>query len=187
MKFRPWMSAAAVASMALGLFCFGPSPVAAEEQVMGHQVNSDWGTYRYRTFQYPGRSNGFFMYPKSYVTFDVVNGKYWMLEHPRAEYEIHPSNNPEHVFGDWLTNKIGPLRYERFRVTFFTPDMHQLGVFENVRQHHLYDMPRDGNDYERVICRIESNGEHNFDIKMRMWDAIDPVMAEPLPNERFRF
>ena len=48
-------------------------------------------------------------------------------------------------------------------------------------------MPRDGNDYERLICRLECNGTENYDIKMRILDAVDPVMAEPQPNERYRF
>jgi hypothetical protein len=186
MKFAPWMSAAAVATMALGLFCFGPSPVAAEEQVSPHSVMTDWGSYRYRTFQYPSRNTGFFMYPNSYVTFDIVNGKYWQLEHPRAELELKPTSNPEHVFPP-IVQSVSPLRYEQFRVTLFTPDMHVLGVFDKVRQRHIYNIPKDGNDYERLICRIECEGEDNFDIKMRVLDAVDPVMAEPMPNERFRF
>ena len=186
MKFRPWMSAAAVATMALGLFCFGPSPVAAEEQVTPSQVYDDWGSARYKTFQYPGRNNAFFMYPKSYVTFDVVNGKYWSIDHPRAEFQIKPSNNAYNVFMPFVPHPR-TVTYESFTVTFYTPDMKVLGIFPNIRNRFTYSMPRDGNDYERLICKIECDGEDNYDIKMRILDAIDPVMAEPLPNERYRY
>lgn len=147
---------------------------------------TDWGAYRYRTFQYPSRNTGFFMYPKSYVTFDIVNGKYWQIEHPRVQMEISPTNNPETVFPPIVT-KTSPLRYERLSVTLFTPDMQVLGKYDNIRMRHTYNIPKDGNDYERLICRIECDGEDNFDIKMRVLDAVDPVMAEPIPGERFRF
>jgi hypothetical protein len=180
------MSAAAVATMALGLFCFGPSPVSAEEQVSPAQVNNDWGSTRYKTFQYPGRNNAFFMYPKSYVTFDVVNGKYWSIDHPRAEFQIVPSNNTYNVLMPFIPHPK-TVNFERFTVTFYTPDMKVLGIFPDIRNRYTYSMPRDGNDYERLICRLECDGKDNYDIKMRVLDAIDPVMAEPLPNERYRY
>lgn len=186
MKFRPWMSAAAVATMALGLFCFGPSPVAAEEQVSPNQVSDDWGTNRYKVYQYPGKHNSFFMYPKSYVTFDVVNGKYWMMDHPRAELRLKKANNPEHVFAPI----VGPHRtvnYESITVTIYTPDMKVLGVFDNINNRYLYSIPRDGNDYERLIFKVESDCDHNIDIKFRVWDPVDPVIAEPMPNEKYRY
>jgi hypothetical protein len=186
MKFRPWMSAAAVATMALGLFCFGPSPVAAGEQVTPAQVNDDWGSTRYKTFQYPGRNNAFFMYPNSYVTFDVVNGKYWSIDHPNAEYQIQPRNHIYNILMPFVAHPL-TVNYERFQVTFYTPDMKVLGIFPNIRNRYTYSMPRDGNDYERLICRLECNGTENYDIKMRILDAVDPVMAEPQPNERYRF
>jgi len=185
MRFRPWMSAAAAATMALGLFCIGPSPAAAEEQVSPSSVSNDWGTFRYKVFQYPGRHNGFFMYPKSYVTFDVVNGKFWQLEHPRAEYQMKKGGNPEHVFAP-VIQPLSPIRYEKLRVTFYTPDMKVLAIFNDARIRNTYSVPRDGNDYERLICKIECECDDNIDIKMRVWDAIDPVMAEPMPGERYR-
>lgn len=186
MKVRPWMSAAAAATMALGLFCIGPSPAAAEDLIQNTQVSNDWGSFRYKLFQYPGRNNGFFMMPKSYVTFDVVNGKFWQIEHPRAEYEIKPGGNPEHVFPP-IAQVQSPIRYERLSVTFFTPDMKSLGHFDQARIRHTYSVPRDGNDYERLIVRIESDCEDNIDIKMRVWDAVDAVMSEPIPGERYRY
>ncbi len=186
MKFRVWMSAAAVATMALGLFCFGPSPVAAEEQVTPAQVNDDWGNNRYKVFQYPGKNNSFFMYPQSYLTFDIVNGKYFMLDHPRAEFEMKKVNRPDHVFG-MVIPYPKTLNYEQITVTLYTPDMKVLGIFPNINWRKFYSIPRDGNDYERLICKIECDGEDNYDFKMQVRDAIDPVMAEPWPNERYRY
>lgn len=186
MKFRHWFAASAVATMALGLFSFGPSPAQAEEVVTPVQVNDDWGSTRYKTYQYPGRNNSFFMYPKSYVTFDCVNGKYWSIDHPRAEYQIKPTTQPHHVFPP-IAPHPWTLDYERFTITFYTPDMKVLGIFPRVRNRYIYSMPRDGNDYERLICRLECDGDDNYDIKMRILDAIDPVMAEPLPQERYRY
>lgn len=185
MKFKVWMSAAAVATMALGLFCFGPSPVSAEEQVTPAQVTNEIGTNRYKVFQYPGRNNSFLMYPQSYVTFDIVNGKFFRIDHPRAEYQLKRDSRPDHVFGIFIDYpKI--VNYEELTVTLYTPDMKVLGIFPNVRSRMYYSIPRDGNDYERLICKIECNGEDNYDIKMQVRDAIDPVIAEPVPNERYR-
>jgi len=172
--------------MALGLFCFGPSPVAAEEQVTPSQVNDDWGTNRYKVFQYPGRNNAFFMYPQSYVTFDIVNGKYFSIDHVRAEFEMKKEAQPHHVFGIFVEYpKV--INYEKLTITLYTPDMQVLGIFPNVNNRKIYSIPRDGNDYERLICKIECDGDANYDFKMRVQDAIDPVMAEPFPNERYRY
>lgn len=186
MKFRPWMSAAATAAMGLGLICLAPAVAGAEEQVTGRQVKTEWGTYRYRTFTYPSSTTGFYMMPKSYVTFDVVNGKYWMMEHPRAEYEVKRNANPEHVFPP-LVIRESPLVEEHYAVSFFTPDMKFLGGYDEVRPHRWYDIPRDGNDYERIIVRLETDGDRPSDCKLQVYDPVDPVMSEPLPGVRYRY
>lgn len=188
MKFRPWMSVAATATLALGLFCFGPSPAAADNEVLikETQTSSDWGALRYKLYQYPGKNHAFFMYPKSYITYDIVNGKWFQVDHIRAETEINPANNPEHVFMP-IAPRPPVLRHEKLTVTLYTPDMKVLGVFPDVRLRNWYNIPRDGNDYERLICKVECQANENIDFKMRVWNPIDPVMAEPLPNERFRY
>jgi hypothetical protein len=126
------------------------------------------------------------MYPKSYVTFDIVNGKYWMMDYPRAEYTLKPRNEPEHVFPP-VAQAPSTIRYEQLTVTLYTPDMKVLGHFPNIRNRYKYSIPRDGNDYERLIARVECECEDNIDIKFKVWDAIDPIMAEPMPNEKYRY
>ncbi|MFN8612309.1 MAG: hypothetical protein U0931_32485 [Vulcanimicrobiota bacterium] len=109
-----------------------------------------------------------------------------MIDHPRAEYEMKKQSQPHHVFGMFVEHpKV--VNYERLTVTLYTPDMKVLGIFPDVRNRVTYSIPRDGNDYERLICKIECDGEDNYDFKMQVRDAVDPVMAEPFPNERYRY
>ena len=184
MRLRPLASLAVAATVALGVFCFGQSPAKAEADLGVHKkTHTWWGTNSYKTYQYPSKSNSFFFFPNSYVTFDVVNGKYWMFEHARLEYEQTRNNTLEHVlpgFKEW-PNALNP---EKIDLTFYTPDMRVLAVFKNTRVGHIYSVPRDGNDYERLIVKVECRGETNMDMKMRLWDAVDPVMAEPMINDR---
>lgn len=184
MKLRRWMSYVAAGVAALGLFCLGPSPATAEEELGVTTKITDWGPLRYRAFQYPSRSTGFMFYPNSYVTFDVVNGKYWMIESNRMDYEMHHISGWTHLFPFAFSPKA--IRPEQIDVTFYTPDMRELAHFDKIRAFHLISIPRDGNDYERIVCRMECHGEQNWDIKMRVWDAIDPVMAEPIGGARSR-
>jgi len=181
------MSLMMTSALALGLFCVGPSPVSGEEDLGSANKVTEWGPYRYKLFCYPTKTTAFFMIPHSYVTFDIVNGKYWIVESPRFEYEMH--TNMSDFTGlvgviDWGRQRA--LRPERLTVTFYTPDMKQLGSFDQFRTDHVYPIPRDGNDYERIICRIECDGEWNWDIKMRVWDAVDPVMSEPMAQPIYR-
>ena len=180
MKFRPLAAIAVAATLAAGVFCFGQAPVSAETELKTiRKTDGIWGGLSYKVFQYPSKDGGFFFYPKSYVTFDVVNGKYWAINHARLEYEVGQRNRWEHIV-PMLIPQPAALNQEHLTVSFYTPDMKLLSTLKDARVGHTYSVPRDGNDYERIICKIEFNGEYNQDMKMRVWDAIDPVMAEPL-------
>ncbi len=187
MRLRPLMSLMMTSALALGLFCVGPSPVSGEEDLGSANKVTEYGPYRYKLFCYPTKTTAFFMIPHSYVTFDIVNGKYWTIESPRFEYEMSTNNTD-------FTGIIGFLPYgrgrallpEKLSVTFYTPDMKVLGSYDETRCDHIYSVPRDGNDYERIICRIECNAEWNWDVKMRVYDAVDPVMAEPMAQPIYR-
>lgn len=193
MKFRPLAAFAVAATMAAGVFCFGPNPASAETKIQygpanrSHdtvrKVDGEWGSMSYKVFAYPSMDNGFFFYPNSFVTFDVVNGKYWVLKHARMEYEVEPRNPWEHVV-PMLVPQPAALNQEKVTVSFYTPDMKLLETFPQARVGHIYSVPRDGNDYERVICKIEFEGRYNQDMRMKVWDAVNPVMAEPLSADR---
>jgi hypothetical protein len=181
MKLRRLLSLTALAGLTAGLMFLGPRPAVAEEEV-GNQVQHDaeWGSLGYRVYQYPSTKNSFSFTPKSYVSFDVVNGKFFMLEHFRQDYETHASPGIAQVLPYISYPYPFALRYDAVKVSFFTPDLKPLHEFNEVRPYHKYSIPRDGNDYERIICRIE-NGDSidNRSYKMRVWDEIDPVQAEP--------
>ena len=184
MRLRPLATVAVMATMAVGVFCLGQSPASAEADLGIHKKTYLWwGSNSYKVYQYPSKTNSFFFYPHTFVTFDVVNGKYWMMEHGRLEYELAKDNTVQEVFPgfkDW-PNALNP---ELLTVSYFTPDMKTLGSFKNVRVGHTYSVPHDGNDYERLICKIEFNGKTNMDMKLRLWDPVDPVIAEPMFNDR---
>jgi hypothetical protein len=179
MRIRSFLTLAAFA-LVVGLW--GSQPAAAEDDRGIVSTHSEHGSYSYRVFQYPSKVTNFFMYPHSYVTFDAAYGKYWEIESLRDKYEL---NYVRSGIADLLP--MTDVRYaiipERLTVSFYTPDMKLLGKQERVRVRRKYSIPRDGNDYERIIVKIESDGKENFDIKMRVWDPVDPVMAEPIPHQ----
>jgi hypothetical protein len=170
----------AVAALAFGLW--GSQPAAAEDDRGVAAVVNGTGTYNYRIFDYPSRVAGFFLYPQSYVTFDVANGKYFEIESNRAEFwNNFPRTGLADVF-PW-TDKRNALHPEMITVSFYTPDMRLLGSTENIRMNRRYSVPRDGNNYERIVVKLESAGKENWDVKMRIWDPVDPVIAEPIPHQ----
>ncbi len=182
MRFRSVLTLVAAALM-IGLW--GSQPAAAEHDAGVTSVHSEYGSYSYRMFQYPSRVADFFMYPKSYVTFDAVHGKYWSIESVRADYELN------YVRSGWAD--VLPMldtRYalipEQLRVSFYTPDMKLLGTQDRVRTYRKYSIPQDGNDYDRIIVKIECHAKENFDIRMNVWDPIDDVKAEPMPHQIHR-
>lgn len=173
----------ATAALAIGLLC--SQPVSAEDDRGVASVVNGQGSYSYRVFQYPSRVAGFFMYPQSYVTFDSVNGKYWEIESNKAEFW---NNYPRSGLADLVpfTDKRTALHQEQISISFYTPDMRLLGKWDKVRMNRRYSVPRDGNNYERIVVKIESRAKENFDIKLRVWDPIDPVIAEPIPHQVYR-
>ena len=179
MRFRSLLPLAA-AALAFGLW--GSQPAAAEDDRGVASVVNGQGSYSYRVFQYPSRVAGFFMYPQSYVTFDAANGKYWEVESNRAEYM---NNYPRTGWADILpyTDPRNSLKQEMITISFYTPDMRLLKTWENIRMNRRYSLPRDGNDYERIVVKMESRAKDNFDLKMRIWDPVDAVMAEPIPHQ----
>ena len=187
MSLRPLMSLMMASALVLGLFCVGPSPASGEEDIGTANKVTEWGPYRYKVFCYPTKTTAFFFIPQSYVTFDVVNGKFWIVESPRLEYEMHTANSQfSGLYGIIPFGRRRAMRPEDLTVTFYTPDMKVLGHYDDMRTDHLYAIPRDGNDYERIICRMECTGTWNWDVKMRVYDAVDPVMAEPLAQPIYR-
>ncbi|MEW6281202.1 MAG: hypothetical protein AB1758_21505, partial [Candidatus Eremiobacterota bacterium] len=170
-----------LSAMMTGLL-MGGQPARAEDDLGTISKISEWGPYRYKVYQYPSRTTSFFFYPKSYVTFDVRNGKYWMIESVRFDYQ--PMDN----VGWGRLFSLG-YRYrtpENLRVYFYTPDMKVLGEVEDPRCNRVYSIPRDGNDYERIVVKIESHSAWNWDLKMLVWDPVDPVIAEPIPTNTYR-
>ncbi len=181
MKIRPLAAFAVAATMAAGVFCFGPNSATAEtllkygpanrQHEAVRKIDGEWGSMSYKLYAYPS------------MTFDVVNGKYWSLKHARMEYEVEKRNPWQHVV-PLVVPQPSALNQEKVTVSFYTPDMKLLETFPNTRVGHTYSVPRDGNDYERVICKIEFEGRYNQDMRMKVWDAVNPVMAEPLNADR---
>lgn len=174
-----------LAALALVVGLWGSQPAAAEDDRGVVSTVTENGSYSYRKFQYPSKVSDFFMYPQSYVTFDAANGKYWSVESTRAEYELNYLRSGwQDVFP--MTDHRYALTPERLNVSFYTPDMRLLGTYKKCRVSHRYSIPRDGNDYERIIVKIESVAKENFDIKMTVWDPVDAVIAEPIPHQVYR-
>lgn len=182
MRLRSFLTLAA-AALVIGLW--GSQPAAAEDDRGVVSTISKDGSYSYRLFQYPSKVADFFMYPKSYVTFDAVNGKYWSVASTRAEYQLNHVRTGVADVLPFLDGRYA-LTPERLRVSFYTPDMRLLGTFNKIRVNHKYSVPRDGNDYERIIVKIESDAKENFDIKVSVWDPVDAVIAEPIPHQIYR-
>lgn len=179
-------SLALASVIAIGLLGGGSGPAKGEEDLGTITRTTEFGPYRYKIYNYPSKTNAFLMYPQSYVTFDMVNGNFWQIESPRWFYDdqLMGSSGLTFVAGSYY-----PLaqRPDKLAVTFYTPDMKQLGRYDGpVRAEHYLPVPRDGNDYERIICKIECESEWHWDIKMRVWDSVDPVMAEPMSNPIYR-
>jgi len=173
----------AAAALVIGLW--GSQPAAAEDDRGVVSTISENGSYSFRVFQYPSKVANFFMYPKSYVTFDASNGKYWSVECDRAEYELNYVRSGLSDVLPMMDNRYA-LYPERLRVSFYTPDMKLLGTQNRVRHSRKYSVPHDGNDYERIIVKIECDAKENFSVKMKVWDPIDEVKAEPIPHQVYQ-
>lgn len=171
-----------LAALALGCLAFGAMPAAAEDDLGTVNQITEWGPFRYKVYQYPSRVSSFFFYPESYVTFDIRNGKYWMIESPRFTLEVTPRNEMKNIIGM-------PEPYERienFTIFFYTPDMKLLGRMEDPKANHVFSLPRDGNNYEHLVVRMECHGDQNWDVKFLVWDPVEPVIAEPIPTPSYR-
>ena len=182
MRLRSILKVAA-AVLVIGL-C-GALPAAAEDDRGVVSTIDEYGSNSYRHYQYPSKVTNFFMYPKTYVTFDAVNGKYWSVNSIRDKYELNYVRQGTADVFPFLDGRYA-LTPERLRVSFYTPDLRLLGSFNKIRVNHKYSVPRDGNDYERIIVKIECDAKENFDIKMSVWDPVDAVIAEPIPHQIYR-
>lgn len=171
-----------LAALTLGVLAFGASPAAAEDDLGTVNQITEWGPFRYKVYQYPSRVSSFFFYPESYVTFDIRNGKYWMIESPRFTMEIEQNNSVNNVIGIPEPYQ----RLENFTVRFYTPDMQLLGEVENPKPNRVLSLPRDGNNYDHIVVRLESHSPQNWDVKFLVWDPVEPVIAEPIPSPSFR-
>lgn len=182
MRLRSFSTLAA-AALVIGLW--GSQPAAAEDdRGIVSTVDRD-GSFSYRWHQYPSKVSEFFMYPQSYVTFDAANGKYWSLVSDRSYYELNVVRSGVADVFPFLDGRHA-LTPESMRVSFYTPDMKLLGTYNKVRMDHKYSVPRDGNDYERIIVKLESHAKENFDLKMNIWNPVDAVVAEPIPHQIYR-
>ncbi len=182
MSFRHFVMS--VVAMAIGIGLFAVTPVGAEEDLGVANTITEMGVDRYKVYAYPSASTDFFFYPETYVTFDAVNGKFWTLEVARDKMEMYDRPGVVDIFP--IGQDYSALRPGKFRVYFYTPDMKLLGYYDKVLTHRYYSIPKDGNDYERIIVKIECHGERNHDVKFKVWDPVDPVMAEPIPAEVYR-
>lgn len=171
-----------LAAVALGVLTFGAMPAAAEDDLGTVNQVSEWGPFRYKVYQYPSRVSSFFFYPESYVTFDARNGKYWMIESPKFNFTIEGPDSVQTILGlaDPLTTP------EKFTIYFYTPDMKLLGSLDNPRANRTYSVPRDGNNYDHIVVKIESHSKQNWDVKFLIWDPVEPVIAEPIPVPTYR-
>lgn len=172
-----------VLAAALFLGMWGSQPAAAEDDRGVSSLVNRYGSESYRVFDYPSRVASFFLYPHSYVTFDASNGKYWLLEsHRTTFYENNfPRTGWDDIFGG--ADERDALYPEHISVSFYTPDMRLLGSWDKVRANRRYSIPRDGNNYERLVVKIECEAPDNWDVKFRIWDPVDAVVAEPIPHQ----
>lgn len=181
MTLRPLASLMLLSALMTGLLV-GAQPARAEDDLGTVNKITEWGPYRYKLYEYPSRTTSFFVYPESYVTFDIHNAKYWMVESARFDYSPTSYDGWETLFGMGYRT----LRPEKLHIYFYTPDMKLLGELHNFRCGVSYSIPRDGNDYERIVVKIECDSDQNWDLKMLVWDPVDPVIAEPIPQDTFR-
>ena len=179
MKIR---SLTTLAALALFVGLWGSQPAVAESDIGVSAVQTQRGSYSFRKFEYPSKTSSFLMYPQSYVTFDAANGKFWSVESTRADYDL---NFVRSGWADVFPPSDGrnALYPEKLRVSFYTPDLKLLGTFNKIRINHKYSIPRDGNNYERIIVRIECEAKENFDIKMSITEPVNSVIAEPIPQD----
>ena len=182
MRLRSFLTVAA-AALVIGLW--GALPAAAEDDRGVVSTIHANGSYSFRKYQYPSKTTDFFIYPKSYVTFDAVNGQYWSVDSARSEYELNYVRTGFMDVFPFLDGRYA-LTPERMDVSFYTPDMRLLGSFNKIRENHNYSVPRDRNDYERIIVKIESDAKENFSVKMNVWDPVDAIIAEPIPHQIYR-
>jgi len=173
-----------LAALTLGCLAFGSRPAAAEDNLGTVNQITEWGPFRYEVYQYPSRVSSFFFYPKSYVTFDVHNGKYWMIESPRFNLTMVRADEMKNLLGFYEPYQ----KLENFTLSFYTPDMKLLGRVVNPQTNRTFSIPRDGNNYEHLVVRLESNANTNWDVKFVVWEPVDPVIAEPMtsPSNRER-
>jgi len=71
-------------------------------------------------------------------------------------------------------------------LSFYTPDMKLLGRVANPQTNRAFSIPRDGNNYDHLVARLESNANANWDVKFVVWDPVDPVIAEPMTSPSYR-
>ena len=171
-----------LAALALGCLAFGAMPAAAEDDLGTVSQITEWGPFRYKVYQYPSRVTSFFFYPKSYVTFDIQNGKFWMIESPRFNMAVQAGNGAKVLMG--FSESYSPV--ENFTLYFYTPDMKLLGKVQDPKANHVFSLPRDGNNYDHLVVRMESHSDQNWDVKFLVWDPVEPVIAEPMPTPSYR-
>jgi hypothetical protein len=182
MRRTNWLACLLLVLLVLGVGFLAPGPASAEDDLGVVSSVTELGPYRYHKYVYPSKVTAFFMYPQSYVTFDIRNGKYWMLETTYNFFRPAPRN-------EWralLTFGHEFFTPEMLDVTFFTPDMKELGHVNRANINRIYSVPRDGNDYETIVVRMVCRAQDNWDVKFYLWDPVDPVIAEPIPAETFR-
>lgn len=171
-----------VAAVMGSALTFGAAPAAAEEDLGTVNSVTEWGSFRYRMYQYPSKVSSFFFYPESFVKFDIRNGKFFSIESPRFTYKITPQNDVDQILG-----MVGPQDSpEKFNIIFYTPDMVEIGRMDGVRPNRMLSMPVSGQKHDRLVVRLECHSEANWDVKFSVWEPVDSVVAEPIHPPQVR-
>ena len=171
-----------LAALTLGCLAFCAAPAVAEDDLGTVDQITEWGPFRYKVYQYPSRVSSFFFYPKSYVTFDIHNGKFWMIESPRFNVGMSRQSGAKEILG--FPEPYDNL--EDFTISIYTPDMKLLGQMKEPKTNRTLSIPRDGNNYDHLVVRIECNSNQNWDVKFVVWDPVEPVIAEPMASPSYR-
>ncbi|MCR5662609.1 MAG: hypothetical protein K6G50_10870 [bacterium] len=163
-----------LATLTIGGAALTSAPAMASD-VSDAIVVSNTGNYDYKIHLYPSYDSSFFFFPKSYVEFDSVNGKYWSVVGERYNINIITGTSTG-LLGD----KVKTL--DKFNVHFYGEDGEELGFIEAADMNRVYSFPRDGKDHEKIKVRVECYGADNTDVKFQVWEPVEPVVAKPIDD-----
>ncbi len=163
-----------LATLTIGGAALTSAPAMASD-VSDASVISTSGIYDYKMHFYPSANTSFFFFPKSYVEFDSVNGKYWSIQGERYNINIITGKS---------TGLMGSKEQtlDKFNVYFYGENGEEIGFIERANLNRAYSFPRDGKEHEKIKIRVECYGADNMDVKFVVWDPVDPVIAKPIED-----